>query len=73
MCDCNQQRATFSSNQNQSRRGEVKVKLIQDCPMVLNGSITGRSYEFKKIYDTNWVDRRDVVFMYEIIELQVFN
>ncbi|HQY19390.1 MAG TPA: hypothetical protein PLX80_00940 [Ignavibacteria bacterium] len=37
----------------------VKIKLKGKDPLVINGSITGRTYIFKSTGDINWVDRRD--------------
>lgn len=72
MCNCNQQRTVYLSDNNQSQKGMVKVKLIQNNPMVLNGNITGRMYVFRNINDCNWVDKRDVMSMKEINGLQIF-
>ena len=72
MCNCIQQRALYSTEINQSQKELVKVKLIQNNPLVLNGNITGRDYVFKKINDINWVDKRDVISMKETTGLQVF-
>jgi len=72
MCNCNQQRAIYSTDINRSQKELVKVKLIQNNPLVLNGNITGRNYVFSKINDINWVDRRDVISMKETTGLQVF-
>jgi hypothetical protein len=72
MCNCNQQRAAYSAATAQPQKGAVKVKLTRNSPLVLNGNITGRTYEFKKINDINWVDRRDMISMNGIAGLQVF-
>lgn len=72
MCNCNQKRAMYSSENNQSQKGVVKVKLIENTPMVLKGNITGRMYVFRNINDLNWVDKRDVMSMKEINGLQIF-
>jgi hypothetical protein len=72
MCNCNQKRAMFSSGNNQSQKGMVKVKLIQNNALVLNGAITGRMYVFRNINDINWVDKRDAISMKETNGLQIF-
>jgi hypothetical protein len=72
MCNCNKQRAAYSAAGNQTPRGMVKVQLIINKPMVLNGSITGRMYVFNKADDTLWVDKRDAIHLMEKEELQVF-
>jgi len=72
MCNCNQKRAMYSSEIAQLQKGMVKVKLIQNNPLLLNGNITGRIYVFKEINDINWVDRRDVMSMKETTGLQIF-
>jgi hypothetical protein len=72
MCNCNQQRANYSSANAQPQKGVVKVKLTENTPMVINGSVTGRTYEFRKINDLNLVDRRDVISMNVIPGLQIF-
>ncbi len=72
MCNCNQKRAIYSSESNQSQKGMVKVILKENTPTVLNGDITGRIYVFRKINDLNWVDKRDVMSMNEINGLQIF-
>lgn len=61
----------YSTNNNQTQKGLVKVKLIQKNPMVLNGDITGRIYEFKNSNDVIWVDNRDAKSMDTIAGLQV--
>jgi hypothetical protein len=53
-------------------KGMVKVMLIKNTPMVLNGNITGRMYVFRNLNDTHWVDKRDAMSMKEVNELQVF-
>ncbi len=73
MCNCNQQRAAYTTQrQVQPQNGLVKVKLTGNSPILVNGTITGRTYTFRKINDLNWVDRRDVISMSEIAGLQVF-
>ena len=62
----------YSSENHQSQKGVVKVKLTENNPMVLNGNITGRIYVFRNINDLNWVDKRDVMSMKEINGLQIF-
>jgi hypothetical protein len=74
MCNCNQQRENYSSENNgQSQKGMVKVQLMENTPMVLNGDITGRMYVFRNINDINWVDKRDAISMNEVSSLQVFH
>lgn len=71
MCNCNQKRAMYSSQNPQSQRGMVKVLLKENKPMVINGDITGRMYVFRKINDINWVDKRDIVGIRETTSLQI--
>jgi hypothetical protein len=72
MCNCNQKRAIYSSEIAQLQKGMIKVQLIQNNPIFLNGNITGRIYVFREINDINWVDRRDVMSMTETTGLQIF-
>jgi hypothetical protein len=72
MCNCNQQRSAYSSENTQLQKGMVKVKLIKNKPAVLNGNITGRMYVFRNINDINWVDKRDAISMKEINSLLIF-
>jgi hypothetical protein len=72
MCNCNQERAEYSKAETQSQKGVVKVKLMLDTPIEINGSITGRTYVFRKVNDSNWIDRRDVMSMNGIAGLQIF-
>ncbi|HZH67306.1 MAG TPA: hypothetical protein VEY10_20615 [Flavisolibacter sp.] len=62
----------YSSEANSSQRGMVKVKLIKDTAVVVNGNITGRMYVFRTTNDINWVDKRDAISMKEADGLQVF-
>jgi len=71
MCNCNQKRTMYSSDNERSQQGSVKMKLIQKNPIVLNGDITGRTYKFEKINDFIWVDKRDVKSMDKITGLQI--
>lgn len=71
MCNCNQKRASYSFENDQSQKGMVKVILIDDRPQVVNGNVTGRRYVFRKYNDVNWVDKRDAISMKEIKGLQV--
>ena len=71
MCNCNNKRAAYTAQNNQLQTGMVKVKLVADVPMVLNGNITGRMYVFRNINDTNWVDQRDVLSMKQTAGLQI--
>ncbi|HKR04938.1 MAG TPA: hypothetical protein VJY62_09900 [Bacteroidia bacterium] len=73
MCNCNQQRAAYTSENNPAQKGMVKVKLIENKPLVLNGDITGRMYVFRNINDINWVDRRDAISMKKIKEIQILH
>jgi hypothetical protein len=72
MCNCNQQRAMYTSENKQLQKGTVKVMLVNNTPMVLNGDVTGRMYIFRNINDVNWVDRRDAISMKGINGLQIF-
>lgn len=74
MCNCNQQRAAYTAQQQRQshpQRGMIQVKLIGNTPMVINGNITGRTYTFLQRNDQNWVDSRDALYMKEIPGLQV--
>lgn len=71
MCNCNQKRASYSFENEQSRKGMVKVMLVEHQPQVINGDVTGRMYVFRNINDVNWVDKRDAAGMGEIRGLQV--
>jgi hypothetical protein len=71
MCNCNQKRTMYSSGDQESRRGMVKVKLVENNPLVLSGDITGRMYVFRYINDINWIDKRDVLSMKHIRGLEV--
>ena len=71
MCNCNEQRSMYSAVNDQIPKGMVKVKLIQNEPVVLNGDITGRTYIFREINDINWVDKRDAMSLTKFQGLQV--
>lgn len=71
MCNCNKKRVEYTAGNDQSRKGMVKVVLIENNPQVLNGNITGRMYVFRNLNDHNWVDKRDAVGMEEVKGLQV--
>lgn len=68
---CNQKRATYSSENSNSKKGMVKVVLKENKQMVINGNVTGRMYVFNKKNDVNWVDERDALNLNEVKELQV--
>lgn len=72
MCNCNQQRAQYSADTTTVKRGMVKVQLVRDEPLSLNGDITGRMYIFRNRDDINWVDKRDAMRMKENNNLVVF-
>ncbi len=72
MCNCNQQRASYSTQHAPPQKGVVKVILTENKPIVINGNITGRTYAFRKINDQHWVDSRDMLSMNGIAGLQVF-
>lgn len=55
----------YVESTNKASQGMVKVKLIKDNPIVLNGDITGRTYIFRVINDINWVDKRDAMNLKE--------
>lgn len=63
MCNCNQQRTSYTSNNSSAQTGTVQVKLIANNPLTINGDYTGRMYVFRNIDDVNWVDRRDLPSM----------
>src|SRR5689334_24960892 len=63
MCNCSKSTITYSTTEDNRRKGSVKVKLTGEKPLVLNGSITGRMYIFRNMNDINWVDRRDALEM----------
>ncbi len=71
MCNCNQQRKSYSSGNTPSQTGIVKIRLTENNPVVLNGDITGRMYVFRNINDIVWVDKRDAMRMKEIKGLQI--
>ena len=71
MCNCNTKRAAYTSEVNPSATGMVKVKLLADTPVVLNGDITGRMYVFRNMNDTNWVDKRDLPGIITTVGLQI--
>jgi hypothetical protein len=73
MCNCNQKRIAYSTQNDMSSKGLVKVMLTQNDSLVLNGDITGRTYVFKTTNDVNWVDSRDVISMKKQKGLQIFN
>jgi hypothetical protein len=72
MCNCNQQRTIYSAANNQSQKNSIKVVLIKNTPLTLNGNITGRMYIFRNLNDVVWVDKRDAIDMKNKEELQVF-
>ncbi|MBA3704353.1 MAG: hypothetical protein H0W84_00190 [Bacteroidetes bacterium] len=55
-----------------ANRGMNQVKLVQQDPLKINGDVTGRIYEFKKMNDIIWVDKRDLMGMKTIKGLQLF-
>jgi len=61
----------YSSGNSQTQKGMVKVKLIQNDPLVFNGNITGRMYKFRNINDINWVDSRDAAFLKDLKGLEI--
>ena len=71
MCNCNQTQTAFRSADDPFRKGMVKVTLIEDKPMALNGNFTGRLYLFRNMHDFNWVDTRDASDMKGIEGLSV--
>ena len=71
MCNCKQQRASYTSQAKPVQTGMIKAKLIQDKPLVLNGDITGRMYVFRNINDIIWVDRRDAMSMKANKEIEI--
>ncbi|WP_264564755.1 hypothetical protein [Flavobacterium sp. N3904] len=71
MCNCNQQRSTYSAANSQIPKGMVKVKLVKNKPIVLNGDFTGRTYIFREINDINWVDKRDAISLTNAQGLQL--
>lgn len=60
MCNCNNNRANYSLQKGEDKRGMVKVKLTGNQTQVINGDITGRTYIFNKKNEVQWVDMRDV-------------
>jgi hypothetical protein len=59
MCNCGQKRSSLKSNIDPAYRNTIKVRLIVNRPLVLNGNITGRTYIFKSKGDINWIDKKD--------------
>ena len=60
MCNCTQKRSSLKHITDSPYRNMLKVRLKENKPVVINGSITGRAYIFKSKGDINWVDRRDI-------------
>ncbi len=71
MCNCNQKRTLYSQEHNANNKGMVKVKRIENSPLVINGDITGRAYVFRGLNEINWVDKRDALSMFEKDGLQL--
>ncbi len=72
MCNCNQQRAAYTTQyHSQPQKGVVKVKLTGNKPIVISGNFTGRTYAFRKTNDMNLVDSRDMISMKEMDGLLV--
>lgn len=76
MCNCNQKRTALNANMRakasqDAHHGMNQVKLIQQNPLEINGEITGRKYVFQNMNDINWVDKRDLVAMQQMKELQI--
>jgi len=59
MCNCGQKRISLKTMEDSIYKNNVKYKLIADKPVVINGSVTGRTYIFREKGDINYVDRRD--------------
>ncbi len=70
MC-CNQNRVRYTNENKHAQKGMIKVILVGNTPIAIHGDISGRTYKFRKIKDSNWVDARDVVSMKEIKGLQI--
>jgi hypothetical protein len=47
--------------------------LVENTPVSINGNYTGRTYRFKNINDINWVDKRDIPGVKDILGLQIFD
>jgi hypothetical protein len=73
MCNCNQKRMMYSSVNLDQHKGLVKVKLISQTHLVLNGRVTGRMYIFRNFNDITWVDKRDLQFMKNIREIEILS
>jgi hypothetical protein len=71
MCNCNQQRTSFSAGNDPDRRGMVRVTLVEETPITITGNVTGRMYVFRNIHDFNWVDKRDAAYLKDVKELIV--
>jgi hypothetical protein len=71
MCNCNQKRSMFSSQNARPPEGMVKVRLTDKKPLLLRGDITGRMYVFRNENDLLLVDSRDAMSMKEMRVLQV--
>lgn len=71
MCNCNQKRAAYTAELSSSEKGMVKVKLIKNNPMVINGDVTGRTYIFNALNEVVTMDKRDVPSISGYAELQV--
>jgi hypothetical protein len=77
MCNCNQKRTAYtsakSSDRSQATTGMVQVRMVQKQPLVITGDVSGRVYEFKQKNDINWVDRRDLPYMANLMGVLVFH
>lgn len=60
MCNCNQKRMSMKQTSDIHYKNMIKVTLKGSESLVVNGSITGRTYIFKNKGDLNLVDKRDL-------------
>lgn len=72
MCNCNQQRAMYKTTDNRRQSGSVKVMLVKNKAVTINGDVTGRLYLFRNKNDTLWIDAGDAAYMRGNKDLQVF-
>lgn len=71
MCNCNQQRMQYSSAGSVQQNGMIRVQLLAETPLSINGNVTGRMYIFRNKGDFLWVDKRDAPYMKEVAGLDV--
>lgn len=71
MCNCGQKRMSLKNNPEAVYKNSVKVILTDSKSVVINGSITGRTYIFKDKGDINYIDKRDFIEIKNIKNLSM--